>query len=267
MMNMPGKTQGKSAGKNPGNNKDKSGKYLYAIMTGSEERNYGPLGIGGGIVYTVPSGGVAAIVSDLDEVRIRPERRNLAAHRDVINRLMKDSTVLPISFGMIGDSRQAIQRILSKNQEALVSQLRRLADKTEMGLHVAWDVPNIFEYFVVTHPELRAARDRIASACGKPPHEEKIELGHMFERTLNEDRDLFTAKVEECLADHCFEIKRNPCRDVMEVANLACLINRGDHAAFQADVLHAASLFDDNFSFDYNGPWAPHNFVDVELSL
>jgi hypothetical protein len=251
----------------PVKNKNKSGKYLYAIMTGSEERNYGPLGIEGGAVYTVPTGGVAAIVSDLSNGKIRPERRNLAAHRDVINRLMQDSTVLPMSFGVIGDSRQAIQKILSRNRESLVSQLRRLADKTEMGLHVTWDVPNIFEYFVVTHVELRAARDRIVSIRGKPNQEDKIELGHLFERVLNEDRELLMAKVEECLATHCFEIRRNPCREVMEVMNMACLIDRGEQGAFQADVLRAASYFDDNFSFDYNGPWAPHNFVDVELNL
>ena len=250
----------------PGKTKEKSGKYLYAIAAGSEQRDYGPLGIAGGTVYSVPTGGVAAIVSDLPAGRIRPERRNLAAHRDVIMRLMQDSTVLPISFGMIGDSRQAIQKILSRNQEALVFQLRRLADKTEMGLHVTWDVPNIFDYFVATHPELRAARDRIVGAHGEPTHEEKIELGHLFERILNEDRERLTATVEEGLAASCFETKRNPCRDVKEVMNLACLINRKDLGAFQAGVLQAASLFDDSFSFDYNGPWAPHNFVEVTLN-
>jgi hypothetical protein len=250
-----------------GNHKKKSGKYLYAIMTGSEERDYGPFGIDGGNVYTVPAGGVAAIVSDLRQGKIRPERRNLAAHRDVLNRLMQDSTVLPMTFGVIGESRQAIQKILSRNQEAFASQLRRLAGKVEMGLHVTWDVPNIFEYFVFTHPELRAARDQIMSAQGGPTQEEKIELGHLFERALNEDREALTAKVEEFLSAHCFEIRRNPCRDVMGVMNLACLINSREQGEFQADVLQAASFFDSNFSFDYNGPWAPHNFVEVDLNL
>ena len=249
------------------NKQDKSGKYLYAVMAGSEERNYGPIGVEGSHVYTVPVGGVAAIVSDLGNGKIRPERRNLAAHRDVLNRLMRDSTVLPISFGVIGDSRQAIQNILAMNKESLTFQLHRLANKVEMGLHVTWDVPNIFEYFVLTHPELRAARDRIMGARGEPAHDEKLQLGHLFERVLNEDREVFMGKVEECLSAHCSEIKRNPCRDLLEVMNLACLINRGEQGAFQAGVLQAASLFDNDFCFDYNGPWAPHNFVDVDLNL
>ena len=47
--------------------------------------------------------------------------------------------------------------------------------------------------------------------------------------------------------------------------NLACLIDRGGVENFEDGVLKAASLFDDNFAFDYNGPWAPHNFVDLEV--
>jgi hypothetical protein len=36
---------------------------------------------------------------------------------------------------------------------------------------------------------------------------------------------------------------------------------------FEADVFEVAKQFDNNFALDYNGPWAPHNFVDVDLEL
>ena len=34
---------------------------------------------------------------------------------------------------------------------------------------------------------------------------------------------------------------------------------------FEVAIFEAARGFDNNFTFDFNGPWAPHNFVDVEL--
>jgi hypothetical protein len=51
--------------------------------------------------------------------------------------------------------------------------------------------------------------------------------------------------------------------------SLACLVGRGAgaQAAFEAGVFAAAKLFDNNFAFDYNGPWAPHNFVELDLQL
>jgi hypothetical protein len=45
--------------------------------------------------------------------------------------------------------------------------------------------------------------------------------------------------------------------------NLACLVRREAQEEFSAGVFAAAKLFDNNFAFDYSGPWAPHNFVEA----
>ena len=47
--------------------------------------------------------------------------------------------------------------------------------------------------------------------------------------------------------------------------HLACLVERGAQKAFEDGVFEAANRFDNNFSFDFNGPWAPHHFVNVAL--
>jgi len=57
-----------------------------------------------------------------------------------------------------------------------------------MGLRVTWDVPNIFEQVVSTHPELAAYRDQIFRGGRQPAQDEKIELGRSFDRLLNADR-------------------------------------------------------------------------------
>jgi hypothetical protein len=140
-----------------------------------------------------------------------------------------------------------------------------VAGKVEMGLRVAWDVPNIFEYFVNTHAELRLARDRLVGARHEFTQEEKIELGRMFDRLLHDDREDHTRKVERVLDPVCAEFKANPCRNEREVMNLACLVRREAQEEYSAAVFAAAKRFDNNFGFDYSGPWAPHNFVDLEL--
>jgi hypothetical protein len=71
--------------------------------------------------------------------------------------------------------------------------------------------------------------------------------------------------VSEVLSACCSEIKRNKCGDEREIMNLACLVDRNAVEKLEDGVFKAASLFDDNFAFDYNGPWAPHNFVDLEV--
>ncbi len=240
-------------------------RYLYAIVTGGQQRSYPSAGIGGMDVETISNGRLAAIVSSVASSKIRPERANLTAHQNVLKQIMADTTPLPIAFGTIAAGPEAIRKILIRNQRAFLDQLQRVAGKVEMGLRVSWDVPNIFEYFVNTHTELRMARDRLTSARHEFTQEEKIELGRMFDRLLTADREDHTRKVQRALGSLCVESKPNPCRNEHEVTNLACLVRREEQEAFSAGVFAAAKLFDNNFSFDYSGPWAPHNFVDLDL--
>ena len=241
--------------------------YLYAIAPELNGVSFGPIGLDGGTVYAITNGRVSAVVSDVPE-KIRPERRQLAAHQEVLKRLMLDATaVLPVAFGVVADNPAAIRRILSGNQKPFLEQLRRVAGRVEMGLRVTWDVPNIFEYFVETHPELRVARDRFFGGHRQPSQDDKIELGRLFDRLLVEDRETHTERVAEMLTPSCVEISRNKPRTEREVVNLACLIGRGGREQFEAAVFEAAKLFDNHYAFDYNGPWAPHNFVDLTLDL
>jgi hypothetical protein len=239
--------------------------YLYAIVGNGGPQSYGPLGIDGNDVYTITIGRVAAVVSGLVSSKIRPQRVNLAAHQAVLKRLMAETTPLPIAFGTIAASPEAIRGILTRHQRTFHAQLERVGGKVEMGLRVAWDVPNIFEYFVNTHAELRLARDRLVGARHEATQDEKIELGRMFDRLLNEDRESHVQQVERALASVCAETKANPCRTEREVMNLACLVGRDAQAEFDAAVFTAAKQFDNHFAFDYSGPWAPHNFVELDL--
>lgn len=243
------------------------GRYLYAIVPDLGSREFGPIGMGGGQVYCLGDGKVSAVVSDLPNRKIRPERRNLAAHQAVLKALMAYTTPLPMAFGIIADGPKAIQKILSKHQGVCLKELKRVADKVEMGVRVTWDVPNIFEFFVNTHAELGSLRDRYFGTNREPSQEDMIEVGRAFDRILKEDRQEHTEAIIEMLEPYCHEIKANEPRDERSVANLACLIGRGDQAEFEKGVFKAASAFDNNYAFDYNGPWAPHNFVDIELEL
>jgi len=245
----------------------KTGRYLYAVIPRSEEQILTFSGIGGNPVYAISHGKVSAVVGDVPNEKIRPERRHLGAHHEILKQLMNISAVLPVRFGIIANGSKAVQKILSGNQEAFIEQLDHVAGKVEMGLRVTWDVPNIFEHFISTHPELRAVRDRLFGSHSNPTPGDKIELGQIFEHSLNHDRETYTEIVENALSERCFEIKENKCRNEMEVMNLACLVGREEEALFESSVFEVAKQFDNNFAFDYNGPWPPASFVEIDLGL
>ena len=243
------------------------GRYIYAIVPDQGRQELGTIGLDEGLVYTIGDGRVAAVVSDLAGGRIRPQRRYLAAHQGVLKQVLQTVTPLPTAFGLVADDDTAIARILKDNQPAFLSQLKRVEDAVEMGMRLVLDVPNIFEYFVATHTDLRELRDDVFRDGAALTQDQTITLGRALADLLEQEREDATDRIEAVMRTCCRELKRNNCRTEKEIMNLACLVPRVDLERFEQTVMQAAQPFDDNYAVDFNGPWAPHNFVELDIKL
>ncbi|MCF7985682.1 MAG: GvpL/GvpF family gas vesicle protein [Thiohalocapsa sp.] len=245
------------------------GKLIYALTDvgeGSDEQIYRVQGMGKATVYSIGEGVVGAVVSDIQSPKLRPERRNLMAHRAVLAHLLEQGSVLPMRFGVVAANADAVRALLHVNREAIADQLQRVRNRIEMGLRVSWDVANIYEYFVGMHPLLYEARDSLLRRGDGAGRDEKIEVGRMFDRLVNDAREQYTEQVAQVMSGFCEEVVANPPKKEKEVMNLACLIERDAQAEFERGVFEASKLFNNDYLFDYNGPWAPHNFVDLDLA-
>jgi hypothetical protein len=224
-------------------------------------------GVAGASVETIVEGSVAAVVSPMSVPRLRPQRANLAAHHRILHDLAEEQPVLPVVFGTISGSEAALRDILRRNHEALVQSLERLRGRVEMGLKIYWDLPNVFEYFVATCQELEDMRNRLFRFGRTPTVEEKIELGERFATLLQQARQRHTRRVKDALAGCCVEVRTIDAGEERMIMKLACLVERQRQSQWEQGVRQAASLFDDHYRFDYNGPWPPYNFADVELDV
>lgn len=247
---------------------DYRAKVLYALCAADDSTpDYKVRGLESAAVYAIDQQGLRAIVSDTLSTKLRPERRNITAHQAVLSSLTKQGTVLPMRFGIIARNADAVRNLLTSNQKNIREHFDRLNGRVEMGLRVSWDVSNIYEYFVALHPVLSESRDEI---WGKNPtansrRDEKIRLGNLYESLRVADRKESTEKVKEVLFDYCEDIIENPVKKEKEVMNLACLVKRDRLDEFANGVFQASKLFDNVYLFDYTGPWAPHNFVTLDL--
>jgi hypothetical protein len=239
------------------------GTYLYAVLPGTAGvGELGSIGIEGGDVYCVTAGDVTAAVSRVSRTRLRPERKHLLAHQNVLRRLMEQGAVLPAAFGHVARSDEAIRERLCESGGLFREQLARVEGKVEMGLKVSWSAPELFGYFVAIHPELAAARERLQGRqdVGR---EEMIAIGKLFENLRDADRVVHSERVAAVLRERGIELKWNTLRGEREVMNLSCLVPREEAGAFEKVVEAAAAGFDDHFTFEFNGPWAPHSFTEL----
>ena len=191
----------------------------------------------------------------------------MGAHHRILKAILEKQTPLPMAFGIIAGDKDEVLELLKRHEDAFQEHLSRLEGRVEMGLRVTWDVPNIFEYMVASHPELRDLRDSLFKSRQEPSQEEMIEMGRLFEHILTEKRSEYSSLVEEILSPSCDEIRHRPERSEKEVMHLVCLVRREDQGLFEDKIFEAANRFDNDYAFDFNGPWAPHNFVDLQVEL
>jgi hypothetical protein len=130
------------------------------------------------------------VVSDFENERVRPQRRNLAAHRAVLNGLMAvEEAVLPMRFGTIAANASEIKSLLATNRKEFEIQLRQIAGKLEMGVGWSGTSPTSSNISSMRIPIcLKEARDRLFGGASQPSQNDRIELGRMFERLREADR-------------------------------------------------------------------------------
>jgi hypothetical protein len=238
--------------------------YLYAVVPGNQEGPYDFVGIDGLPVVCLAVGRLGAVISAMPLPRVRPERRHLQAHQLVLRRLMEIGSVVPAAFGTIAPSVGALEKALTLGQKSLHEQVVRLDGRAEMSLRIAWDVPDIFAYFVQTHAELKALRDSVFGD-GEPSREAMIEVGRAFQAVLDQERTACQQRVEGIMKRYGFGVILSPVRTEPEIANVDCLVRLDQVDTFEEATMEAAKGYDDNVSFRISGPWAPSHFVNVEL--
>jgi hypothetical protein len=241
--------------------------YIYAISQADGSELDMPPGIAGQQVYRITSGSLGVFVSDYHAETIRAERRHIAASQGVLRALQAAGMdLLPMAFGTLTSSADAIVDLISRHEDELLAQLDRLGGTVEMGVRLNLDVPDPIAYVVEHSAELRQARDRAFGRRKSPSHEERLRLGQLCESALRRFQEAQTAQLVELLTPSCKAISSLPTQGDRQVANLAVLVPRAEVDAFEAAVSAAAETFEDDLAFSLNGPWPPHNFVHVELN-
>jgi hypothetical protein len=248
-----------------------NGRYLYGLVRAAEEIDLGCIGLeidgSPARVHTLCIDSLAAVVMSEypSRQKVLPLRKNLEPHHKVIREIMKTKTIVPMTFGHVAKNEEEIAKTLRRNRDDIRVQLDRVDGKVEMGLKVKWDVDSIFEYFVGLDPELAAYRDQVFGRSSAPSQDEKIELGHMFEERLAKEREDQSDRVMEVFRPFCGDIKANPPKNEKVVMDLAFLVDRNSLKSFEEQVYQVAGTFSAQYIFDYNGPWAPFNFVELDL--
>jgi hypothetical protein len=246
-----------------------TGKYVYCVIKADEERDFGPLGIGEGEnrVYTVHFQDLAAVVSDTPIRIYDPTRDHVLAHELVNETVMREYTVIPMSFGTIFRTTNDIVELLRSTYQAFDDVLQKMRDKIEFGLKVLWDRESVAQRLEQEDEEIRRLKNEITGNAQSSTYFARMQLGRLVEAALERTANEYVMDVHESLKAVAVASRSNkPIGDRM-MMNAAYLVDRARERDFDEAVKALSQKYEHFLAFKYTGPWPPYNFVNIKLRL
>ena len=243
------------------------GRYVYCIVRADQALAFGAIGIGEepAPVYSVRCDDLAAIVSDTPLGVLDPTRDNVLAHQRVNETVMREHTVLPMSFGTMFKTSDDVTAFLRSAYRAFSDVLDKMENKLEFGLKVLWDREAVIREIEEEDEDIRRLKNEIAAQKGST-YFARMQYGRLIDAGLQGKSERYVSEIFHRLRDVSVAARANkPIGDRM-ILNAAFLVSRDAEERFDARV-KALGAHHDKLTFKYTGPWPPYNFVNIRLKL
>ncbi|MDE2135329.1 MAG: GvpL/GvpF family gas vesicle protein [Alphaproteobacteria bacterium] len=232
--------------------------HVYAIVDSVRFGIIPGEGHEAGDIVPAPCGAFAAAVSASSAGAIAPTPQNVWRHERVLERLMRDHTVLPLRFGTICRDADALKEYVLGSADLYRNDLGRVRGKVEIALRIADRVPSVQTGEPVA-AEPDAANDH--EPAGRGAAYLRTRLQRLRNDTAREGRG---KELEQLLRRHLGALLKDvlcaPRADSAAGYAVSCLVERDGVAAFSG-ALNGFRGKHPQFEITCTGPWAPYSFV------
>lgn len=235
--------------------------YVYGITAASHPalpEDMGGVGDPALPVRVLTAGELAAVVSDAPE-NLRPKRRDLLAHQNVLSEAGADGCVLPMRFGSVAPDDDTVTGVLTDRAEHYKERLRTLDGKVEYNVKATHDEEAVLHRVMSDNPEIRSVTEANRQAGGGS-YEQRLRLGEMV-----------VAAVKAREADDANEVRQTlePVAEAISVgpessgwlANVSFLVERDSAASF-LEAVDQLRKSHPHLDLRINGPLPPYSFVE-----
>jgi hypothetical protein len=252
--------------------------YLYGFGRTAELADFATPGVEPGRDATAwLFGDVTAVVSEVTPGLIAPasdrptpdEQARIVGqavrHQEAVAAAFARSPVLPVRYGAVFSSRDALAALVAAHRDAIAAFLDRVAGREEWAVKGHLHSARAVEALLARDPELIAQREKLPAAPGARYFQEKrlhAEAERRVSAWLAGVMSEARAELSEDAEAVC-ELRRGAAPDGQRlVYHDAFLIPKDRLAAWLARLdAVAAKLADAGLSLAANGPWPPASFA------
>jgi hypothetical protein len=235
--------------------------YVYGITSSSlPSLPDGTEGVGEPAlpVRVIKEGDLAAVVSDAPE-GLRPKRRDLLAHQNVLAEAGAGGPVLPMRFGSVSTDDAAVAGVLAERAEHFKERLDALAGKVEYNVKATHDEEAVLHRVMSENPEVRALTEANRSAGGGN-YDDKLRLGEMVVAAVKNREVEDAAEIQRALEPTAASVSVGP-ESTGWLANLSFLVDRDEAGTF-LDAVDEVRKAHPHLDLRVHGPLPPYSFVE-----
>jgi hypothetical protein len=235
--------------------------YVYGIAAGSHPAL--PDGMGGvgdpaRRVRVLKSGELAAVVSDAPE-GLRPKRKDLLAHQNVLSEAGAGGPVLPMRFGSVAPDDETVTGVLAERAEHYLERLAALDGRVEYNLKAVHDEEAVLRRVMAENAEIRAFTEANRQAGGGA-YEDRLRLGELVAAAVQDLEREDAAAVRRALEPAAEAVSAGPASTGW-IANVSFLVDRRAAGAF-LDAVEEVRAGHPYVELRVNGPLPPYSFVE-----
>ncbi|MEU6770759.1 GvpL/GvpF family gas vesicle protein [Streptomyces sp. NPDC046759] len=235
--------------------------YVYGITTRAHPAlPEGMAGVGEPPrpVRVLTAGELAAVVSDAPE-DLRPKRRDLLAHQNVLAESGAAGCVLPMRFGSIAPDDDAVTQVLSERADHYQERLRELDGKIEYNVKATHVEEAVLHMVMAENAGMRELAEANRRAGGGS-YDDKIRLGEMVAAAVKAKEAEDAAEVRRLLTPAAAAISVGP-ESTGWLVNVSFLVARDTAEDFLAAVEEVRKSHP-HLDLRVNGPLPPYSFVE-----
>ncbi|MEV0225579.1 GvpL/GvpF family gas vesicle protein [Streptomyces sp. NPDC050704] len=235
--------------------------YVYGITAASHPSL--PDGMGGvgepaRPVRILKEGDLAAVVSDAPE-GLRPKRRDLLAHQNVLAEAGGGGPVLPMRFGSVAADDKTVTGVLAERSEHYLERLKALGGRVEYNVKASHNEESVLHRVMSENPEIRALTEANRQAGGGT-YEQRLRLGEMVAAAVQTRESQDAVELQHTLEPVADAVSVGP-ESTGWLANLSFLVDRKQAEAFLTAVEQVRKGHP-HLDLRVNGPLPPYSFVE-----
>ncbi|MEV1287526.1 GvpL/GvpF family gas vesicle protein [Micromonospora sp. NPDC049679] len=240
------------------------GYFIYGVVPSDVEPTEDARGLGdpAAPVTVVTHGEVAALVSEigLDRPLGRPD--DLVAYKQLLDGTAVEAPVLPIRFGTVLESRDAVTELLSAAHDDYLAALNELDGRVEYVVRGRYVEQAVLTEVLAENPEAEELRQQLRGAPENSSMDLRMRLGELINEGVEARRAADTDRLVDALTAVSVASVLRPPTHEQDAAHAAFLVETERRAEFEEAV---ERLADDEWSGRVNvkmlGPLAPYDFA------